>query len=59
MINQAAQNGAHAVKFQSYKADKIASKYSPSYWDTREENLLVNITFLKNMINLKWMTSKN
>ena len=46
MINQVAQNGAHAVKFQSYKADKIASKYSPSYWDTRE-NLLVNITFLK------------
>ena len=37
MIDQAAQNGAHAVKFQSYKADKIASKYSPSYWDTREE----------------------
>jgi len=37
MIDQAAQNGANAVKFQSYKADKIASKYSPSYWDTREE----------------------
>ena len=37
MIDQASQGGAHAVKFQSYKADKIASKNSPSYWDTREE----------------------
>ena len=37
MIKQAADNGANAVKFQSYKANKIAAKYSPSYWDTREE----------------------
>ena len=37
MIRQAKKSGAHAVKFQSYKADKIASKNSPSYWDVREE----------------------
>ncbi len=37
MIKQAKKGGAHGVKFQSYKADKIASKNSPSYWDVREE----------------------
>ena len=29
--------GAEAVKFQTYKADKIASKFSPAYWDLKEE----------------------
>ena len=29
MIKQAKNSGANAVKFQSYKADKIASKNSP------------------------------
>ena len=29
--------GADAVKFQTYKADKIASKFSPAYWDLKEE----------------------
>ena len=29
--------GADAVKFQTYKADKIASKFSPAYWDLNEE----------------------
>ncbi len=37
MIRQAKTGGAHAVKFQTYKAEKIASKKSPSYWDTKEE----------------------
>ena len=30
-------SGADAVKFQTYKADKIASKFSPAYWDLKEE----------------------
>ena len=34
MIKQAADAGASAVKFQSYKAELIASKNSPAYWDT-------------------------
>lgn len=38
MINQAHAAGASAVKFQTYKASKIASKTSPSYWDLNEES---------------------
>ena len=37
MIEQAFMSGANAVKFQSYKADRLAAKDSPSYWDTTEE----------------------
>lgn len=39
MIDASKLGGAHAVKFQSYKAEKIASKKSsPSYWDLDEES---------------------
>jgi len=34
MVRQAAKNGADAIKFQSYKAETIAAKDSPAYWDT-------------------------
>ena len=37
MIKEAANAGADAIKFQTYKAEKIASKYSPAYWDTKKE----------------------
>lgn len=37
MIEQAQEAGADAVKFQTYKADKIASRHSPAYWDTEKE----------------------
>ena len=37
MISQSAKGGASAVKFQTYKADKISSKDSPYYWDLKEE----------------------
>ncbi len=37
MCLEALRAGADAVKFQTYKADKIASVFSPSYWDTNEE----------------------
>lgn len=37
MVLTAKNAGIHAVKFQSYKAETLASKYSPSYWDTSEE----------------------
>jgi N-acetylneuraminate synthase len=36
-IEQAADSGCHAIKFQTYKAEKIASKDSPYYWDLNEE----------------------
>ena len=37
LIEEAAKGGAHAIKFQTYKAETIASKESPSYWDTNKE----------------------
>jgi len=37
LIEEAAEAGANAIKFQSYKAATIASKNSPSYWDTTKE----------------------
>jgi len=37
LIEEAAEGGAHAAKFQSYKAGLIASKNSPAYWDQTEE----------------------
>ncbi|MDA8901176.1 N-acetylneuraminate synthase family protein, partial [Pontimonas sp.] len=38
MISSAAKAGAHAVKFQSYTASKLAAPdYSPSYWDLKSE----------------------
>ncbi|WP_417440095.1 N-acetylneuraminate synthase family protein [Idiomarina abyssalis] len=37
LIDEAVEGGAHAAKFQSYKAGKIASKHSPAYWDQTKE----------------------
>ncbi len=37
LIDEAAEGGAHAIKFQTYKAATIASKHSPSYWDLEKE----------------------
>ena len=37
MIELAQKSGAEVIKFQSYKANKIASKFSPAYWDTNFE----------------------
>ena len=37
LIEEAKEGGAHAIKFQTYKAETIASKNSPAYWDTSKE----------------------
>ena len=37
LVDEAKEAGADAVKFQSYKAETLASKDSPSYWDTTKE----------------------
>jgi len=38
MIADAKKGGAHAIKLQAYKAETIASKTSPAYWDTKKES---------------------
>ncbi|MBS1517237.1 MAG: N-acetylneuraminate synthase family protein [Bacteroidetes bacterium] len=37
LIYEAAEGGAHAIKFQTYKAETLASKDSPYYWDLNSE----------------------
>ena len=37
LIEQAKEGGADAAKFQTYKAETLASKNSPSYWDLSQE----------------------
>ena len=37
LIEEAADGGADAIKFQTYKAETIASMDSPSYWDLSKE----------------------
>ncbi len=36
MVLEAARAGVHAVKFQSYRAETLAARESPSYWDLNE-----------------------
>lgn len=40
MCLEARECGADAVKFQSYKADQLAIRDSPAYWDTDKEETL-------------------
>ena len=37
LIDEAQEGSAQAIKFQTYKADTIASKDSPYYWDITKE----------------------
>jgi sialic acid synthase SpsE len=37
LVDEAAEGGADGIKFQTYKADTIASVHSPAYWDTTKE----------------------
>lgn len=37
LISEAKEGGADAIKFQTYKAETIASKDSPAYWDISKE----------------------
>lgn len=37
MVAEASKAGVHAVKFQTYKAETLASKDSPYYWNITEE----------------------
>lgn len=37
LIEEAKEGGADAIKFQTYRAETIASRNSPSYWDLSKE----------------------
>ena len=37
LIDEACEGGADAIKFQTYKAEAIASTNSPAYWDIKKE----------------------
>ena len=37
LIDEAVEGGADAIKFQTYKAETLASKNSPAYWDLNAE----------------------
>jgi sialic acid synthase SpsE len=37
LIELAHEGGADAVKFQTYKAERLASQNSPAYWDLKKE----------------------
>ena len=51
LIREAKEGGADAIKFQTYKAETLASKDSPSYWDTTKEPTMSQFELFKNMIN--------
>jgi N-acetylneuraminate synthase len=38
LIDEACEGGAQAIKFQTYKAEKLASRDSPYYWDIKKES---------------------
>jgi sialic acid synthase SpsE len=37
LVSAASEGGAQAAKFQTYKADLLAMRQSPAYWDTTQE----------------------
>ena len=47
IIKQAKLGGADAVKFQTYKAETIAAKKSPYYWDLKKVNIKSQYTLFK------------
>ncbi len=47
MIEEIAKAGGDAIKFQAYKAETLASKYSPAYWDTEKEKTLSQYKLFK------------
>ena len=59
LINDASEGGADAIKFQTYRASMLASKDSPSYWDTTKDLLNLNLNYLASMINFGRKSLKN
>ena len=53
LIDEAKEAGADAIKFQTYKAEAIASKNSPSYWDTSKEPITSQFELFKKYDNFE------
>ncbi len=51
LIKLASDGGADAIKFQTYKAEKLASKNSPSYWDLNSESTTTQYKLFKKYDN--------
>jgi len=51
MIKEASENGADAIKFQTYKAERIVLKNSPAYWDTKKEKVASQYELFKKYDN--------
>ncbi|MBE7438842.1 MAG: N-acetylneuraminate synthase family protein [Spirochaetales bacterium] len=47
LIDLAKEGGADAAKFQTYKAETLASRNSPAYWDTTREPTLSQFELFK------------
>jgi N-acetylneuraminate synthase len=47
LIDLASQSGADYIKFQTYSAEKLAAKTSPSYWNLEEESTRYQIELFK------------
>ena len=61
-IKLAKEGGASAVKFQCYKAEKIASKFANSYWDKNQERekaacSSIFVTYLMWILTTSWIAS--
>ena len=53
MIQQAAKYGANAAKFQTYKAESLASVNSPAYWNTKKEKTTTQYKLFKKYDSFK------
>jgi len=47
MVLEAAEAGADAIKFQTYKAETLASRTSPAYWDLSKEPIASQFMLFK------------
>tara|TARA_B100001996_G_scaffold381288_1_gene370417 strand:+ start:923 stop:1975 length:1053 start_codon:yes stop_codon:yes gene_type:complete len=58
LIDLAKEGGANAVKFQTYKAENLASVNSPAYWDTNLEKTTSQFKLFKKYDKLNFKDYK-
>ena len=59
LILLAKKGGADGVKFQTYKAETLASKKSPSYWDTKQIKIKSQYELFKKFDHFNFEDYKN